>query len=173
MEPFKGDVITPERNNHKIVKITQSELRGGISYYVPTYIDYLLEEQVITKTQRGWGIAYWNLRESAMAFMGVSKNKLYQDYVGEDNSLEFDRTDEIERDAMGVYTLLIRKLHKPYQGILDTCCVSTEGQTEIQRSYIMRAFNESAIVSAFVSVQKLIPEANEEYEKKLLDENNA
>lgn len=165
-------VLTEQRENHNEVLALKGE-RGGVDLYVPNYMDFLLEEEIITKSQMQWGRAYWNLQEAGMAFMATSKNKLYEDYAGEDGCEDFSTINELERDATAVYFILTRKMAAHHRQALDAACKSITGQSVNQRYEYIRAFGENTIVAAFEYLRKAIPEANEEYAIRIKEINNA
>lgn len=168
MEALRGDVLTKERMQRKDVRIQESD-RGGVSFYIPSYMDHLVDLEIITMSQRSCGMTYWGLRESAFRFMN-SDNPIYRDASGVDEEAEpIPDTSCDDNDAMGLFLTLVRSLNARHRKAIDVSCGAIEGSKEA----IIWAFGEHALRWAFEELEKKLPEARESYERKIKEMQNS
>lgn len=159
-EAIRGDVLTRERQSRRDVRIQEGD-RGGITFYAPSYLDVLLENDVITESHKAAAQAYWSIREASLAFMGASSNPLFRDVVGENS--EYQESHEHEGEPMDLFMLI--KLSNDDRHIIDLCCQPVAGNALA----IVWAFGMNSIEGAFDALEKELPEAREKLKEKMKD----
>jgi hypothetical protein len=172
VEAIRGDVLTPEMTAKKQIVIVESD-RGGISYYHPSHLDFLVDSEIITKNQRQCGMVWWGLREAAFRFM-ESQNSLYRDCSGcDDEEPTFAEFDGSDADALAMFLILSRKIDHGCIAAIKAACRPLPDNYLPSKMAIIWAFGENALVSAFRELEKQLPIARDEYKKKQENENSS
>ena len=163
-EAIRGDVLTRERMAHKDIRVEQSD-RGGIRFYSRSYLDVLLENDIISESDKTAGMVYWSLKEAAMAFLGAKSNPLFADVGGSEG--EPEEAQEPDSAAYDVYCRI--KLSDAERRIINAACTTcyTSGLE------IVHAWGVNRIVWAFESLQESIEVARQEAKKAQESENSA
>lgn len=147
------------------------EERGGVrGVYARSVLDVLVENEIITATEREFGLAYWRLKESAFAFLGISVNPLYAEIPSgdeppppQDGQLDAETAAAEDGRSVEVFLILSRKLLPHYRSVLNCACAPAIGPEHA----MIWAFGEWTIRQAFEVLERFLPAASKEYEERI------
>lgn len=137
---------------------TRTGERGGADFYVPSYLDVLLDADVITPSQRSIGLVYQSLKQAAFSDLDAKTSKVFDAYQPE-NALEAHTTREGHCPS-STYHYLSKSLAAPVRIVLNACCGDGYGPGMA----IIWGFGEHRIRNAFEDLEHWLPIAEKECE---------
>lgn len=160
MQIIRGDVINKERKARKDVLMIEGD-RGGIEFRTMSYFDVLLDNKTISKTQSEYGKKYWSVREVAQRDHDVKTARL--EYASDCSEDEIPEAQDYAEEGMGaaIYLELVTSLHRLDYAAINACCYTLDANDFTNRMMIFRAFEESALMTAFANLERLFPIAEE------------
>lgn len=168
MEAIRGDVLTSQRLAKKDVVMFTTE-KGGVQFRALSYLDVLLENDVITESQYQCGQAFWAHRDCAFDFLQLRISRY--DYTAEDHDNMLEAITENGFTERGlsteIYLSLARKMQRLDRETVSASCQPLKCAHLSKKMAIIWAFGENALERAFANLEIIMPCAVKEAEQRM------
>lgn len=172
-EAIQGDIITSARAARKDVLIREGR-RGGIEYATLSYLDVLLDNDIISIAQANLGRCFWTLRDCSFPQLQIQiMNSEYQSPDDEGLEAKEEEISPEEGMATEMYRAIMKRLSKRDRETINASCQSIPTLYLPMQMIIIQAFGENRLRIAFENLEKIYEEAKDEAEQKINMQDNA
>lgn len=175
LDAIKGVVLTQARYAMGDVRISISDSGRGYELKTLSYLDVLLENEIITESHYDVGTRYWNLREKAFYELSAKIGK-YGDPLPPDPDEEIPETDEAELADSGVGPEIYQALMRVFKddpkaiGIFNACCSIIPCNSLANRLIVIQVIGEGEIKRAFAKLEDKYLVAREDALRRIENE---
>lgn len=165
---FRRHVLPEARHQRNDVVVLEGD-RGGIELRVLSYLDVLLESDIITLSQAQYGRNFWSVRDTSFHELQTKISKC--DYRSEDHDGQLQEIEDVQLAEPGMATEIMlalrRIMAKDDIEVVSAACHSLDRVNMANKMAIVWAFGENRLIWAFEALEAKYTKAKEDAEERV------